>query len=324
MPVYNCAPFLRESVASVLGQTFTDFELILVDDGSSDGSWEIMQSFPDKRIRTFRFDHNRGVAFARNFAIENADSEFVAFLDADDVAHLARFAVQVACLDSNPDIGAVASRAWITNSVKPYQYPFEPLSPQEISVALVFRNPLVTSSVLMRHCLWIPFRSDSEPGGDYYLWARLTPKVHFALLKRALVTYRDHSGGISKRLAARMLPSVRRTHQFQLERLGVEPNLALHAMLSAWPPDASSEQLSEAECWLCHLLDANRIYDPSSFKSVAEGIWFQICLDSSTLCPEAFDLYRRSSLAKLTLLRTALFFRRFGRKALAQTLGSNG
>jgi glycosyltransferase involved in cell wall biosynthesis len=317
MPVYNCARFLRESVASVLTQTWKDFELILLDDGSSDGSWEILRTYTEKRIRTFRFEQNRGVGFARNFAIEKADCEYLAFLDADDVAHPTRLAVQLAFLDSRPDIGAVASRAWISNPARQIRQPFEALSPGEISVTLVFRNPLVTSSVSLRRRLWIPFRSDSEPGGDYYLWARLSPEVHFALLKRILVTYYDHSGGISKRLAERMVPSVRRTHQFQLKRLGVQPKLDLHTMLSAWPSDASSKQLSDAELWLRDLVGANRIYDSASFNSVAERIWFRICLDSWTLGPKAFELYLRSPLAKLTPIRAARFFRRFGRRALS-------
>jgi glycosyltransferase involved in cell wall biosynthesis len=300
----------------VLGQVFKDYELMLVDDGSSDGSWELIQSFPDKRIRSYRFDQNLGVGFARNFAIEKVDSEYVAFLDADDLAHPSRFAVQAAYLDSRPDIGAIASRAWITDSVKRSKYPFESLSPEEISVTLVFRNPLVTSSILIRRQLLIPFPSDSEPGRDYYLWARLTPEVHFASLKRTLTTYRDHSGGISKRLASRMVPSVRRTHQFQLERLGVEPKLDLHAMLSAWPSGASNELLSEAEIWLRDLICANRIYDSASFQRVAERVWFRICLDCWTLGPKAFEVYRRSPLANLTPVRAGRFLRRFGRRAL--------
>jgi Glycosyl transferase family 2 len=299
-------------------QTFKDFELILVDDGSSDGSWELLQAFTDKRIRTFRFEQNRGVGFARNFAIEEADCDYLSFLDADDVAHPARLAVQVAYLDCRPAIGAAASRAWITDADGQHKQVFEPLTPDEISVTLIFRNPLVTSSVSMRRHLLIPFRADSEPGGDYYLWARLSPVVHFALLKRTLVTYRGHAGGISKRLAARMLPSVRQTHQFQLERLGVTLNLDLHAMLSAWPAGVSSEQLSEAEDWLRDLVGANRIYDPASFQRVAEHIWFQICLDSWTQGPKAFDHYRRSPLAKLTPIRMAIFLSPIWPQGLSQ------
>jgi glycosyltransferase involved in cell wall biosynthesis len=317
MPVYNGAQFLRESVASVLSQTLKDFELIVVDDGSSDGSWELLQTFADKRLRTFRFQQNLGVGCARSYAIEKSDCEYLAFLDADDVAHSARLAVQIAYLAARPEIGVAASRAWITDSDGQYKQPFERLSPNEISVTLLFRNCLVHSSVSMRRGLWIRLEPWLEPGSDYHLWAWLSPEVHFALLKRMLVTYREHSAGISKRWANRMVQAVRKIHQFQLERLGVEPKLDLHAMLSAWPPDASSEHLSEAELWLLHIVGANRIYDPACFQRVAERVWFRICLDSWTLGPKAFELYRRSSLAKLTPIRTARFFRRFGRRVLA-------
>src|ERR1700688_60108 len=126
MPVYNCAQFLREAVGSVLGQTLSDLELIVVDDGSSDGSWEILQTFADKRIRAFRFHQNLGVASARNYAIEKADCECLAFLDADDIAHPTRLAVQVACLDSKSRVGAAASRARIAASIGQSKQLFEP------------------------------------------------------------------------------------------------------------------------------------------------------------------------------------------------------
>jgi hypothetical protein len=107
-----------------------------------------------------------------------------------------------------------------------------------------------------------------------------------------------------------------------LERLGVDPKLDIHAMLTAWPADASIKQLSEAERWLRQLLAANRIYDPASFQRIAERVWFQICLDSWALGPKAFEFYRQSSIAKLTLIRASRFFRRFGRRAFAKRFGN--
>src|ERR1700682_6036621 len=104
MPVYNCAPFLSETIESVLAQSFRDFELIVVDDGSSDRSWEMLQALPDKRVRRFRFKENRGVTVARGHAVEQADCEYLAFLDADDIAHPARLQIQVDCLDSRANL----------------------------------------------------------------------------------------------------------------------------------------------------------------------------------------------------------------------------
>jgi glycosyltransferase involved in cell wall biosynthesis len=318
MPVYNCAPFLREAVGSVLAQTFRDFELIVVDDASSDRSWEMLQALPDKRVRRFRLEKNHGVTTARGYAVEHADCEYLAFLDADDIANPARLQIQVDCLRSRANLGAVGSRAWILHSgrVRSTQLR-EPLKPDEVSATLLFRNCIVQSSVLMRRNEWQPLRKNCEAASDYDLWARLSPPLRFGVLKRVLVTYRDHSNGISKRRPDQIERGVRQIHQFQLERLGLLPKLYLHAMLSAWPLEADAQQLSEAELWLQEILRANRIYDPPSLRRVIERVWFTICLDSWLLGPRAFCMYRRSPLAKLTPVRMARFFRRFGRRAFA-------
>jgi glycosyltransferase involved in cell wall biosynthesis len=316
MPVYNCASFLTESVGSVLAQTFGDYELIVVDDGSSDRSWEMLQAFSDQRIRTFRLPQNCGVAFVRNFAVEQADCEHLAFLDADDIAVPKRLEIQAGYLGSRADLGAVISRAWILDSGRMCKQPFERLQPDEISATLLFRNCIVQSTVMMRRESWQPARAEFKAASDYELWARLAPKMRFGLLQKELVTYRIHSGGISKRISGSAKEAVRQIHRKQIERLGVQPKLELHAMLSAWPPDASSEQLNETELWLRELLCANRIYDAPSLRRVIERIWYRICLDSWLLGPRAFHIYRRSVLARLTPGRMARFLRRFGRRAL--------
>lgn len=316
MPVYNCASFLDESVGSVLAQTFRDFELITVDDGSSDRSWAILQAISDKRVRTFRFQQNCGISVVRNYAVEQADCEYLAFLDADDIAAPARLEIQVSCLDARADLGAVGSRAWILDSSRMYKQSFEHLQPDEISATLLFRNCITQSSVLMRQQGWQPHWSEFKVAADYELWARLTPRLRFGLLRRALVTYRDHSGGNSKRESAQMKEAIRKIHQNQLERFGLQPNLDLHGMLSAWPADVSTEQLSDAELWLRNIVRANPIYDPPSLRRVIERLWFQICLDSWLLGPRAFHIYRRSALARLTPVRMVRFLRRFGKRAL--------
>ena len=104
-----------------MAQTFRDYELIIVDDDSSDGSWEIVQAFSDQRIRTFRLPQNCGVTFARNFAVELADCEHLAFLDADDIAVPRRLEIQVGYLSSRGSLGAVVSRAWILDAGRMYK-----------------------------------------------------------------------------------------------------------------------------------------------------------------------------------------------------------
>ena len=101
IPAYNRERYLADAVDSVLAQTFTDFELLIVDDGSRDRTVEIAKSYRDPRIRLVRHERNRGVAAARNTGVAEARGAYVAFLDSDDVAYPDRLARQVAFLDAH-------------------------------------------------------------------------------------------------------------------------------------------------------------------------------------------------------------------------------
>ena len=104
---YNRANLLPRAVNSILAQTYTDFELIIVDDGSTDGTDEVILQFSDSRIRYVRHETNRGAAATRNTGIAHAKGEYIAFLDDDDECTPNRLADQVAVLDANPDVGMV-------------------------------------------------------------------------------------------------------------------------------------------------------------------------------------------------------------------------
>jgi glycosyltransferase involved in cell wall biosynthesis len=295
MPVYNSAPFLRESLTSVLNQTFRDFELIGVDDGSSDQSWVILQSFEhDKRVRSIRLENNQGAAIARNSGVAMSDSDYLAFLDADDLANPHRFEVQVQAIEKGRRFDVVFGRAQVVHNGDCFLAPSEPVSSDEVPSKLLFRNCIVHSSVLLRRSCWQAFRTEFEPAEDY----------------------REHPQGVSKRLPERMNQVVAAIHEFQLERLGVRPRVELHGRLTAWPGNADANELAEAEAWLLELATVNRIYHPLSFRRAIEEIWCSICLGSWSVGPPAFGIYRRSSLANLTPGRLWDFARRFGRKAL--------
>ena len=109
MPVYNGERFLAEAIESILDQTFTDLELIVVDDGSTDGSADIVRTYleRDGRIRFFQHERNRGAADARNTGIAAARGEYIAAMDADDISLPERLDTQVDYLRMNPDIGGV-------------------------------------------------------------------------------------------------------------------------------------------------------------------------------------------------------------------------
>ena len=109
MSVYNGEEFIAESINSILNQTFRDFELIIVDDGSTDGTVDVVQSFRDKRIRLFHFTENKGVGAALKFGLAKAEGKYIAKADADDIHRLDRLYKQKTFLDRNYDIVLVKS-----------------------------------------------------------------------------------------------------------------------------------------------------------------------------------------------------------------------
>ena len=111
IPVYNREKYVCEAIESVLDQTFADFELLVIDDGSTDRSREAVQSYHDPRIRLMSNEKNEGIPKTRNKGIGLARGEYLAFLDSDDRAYPERLAKQVAFLDRHPDYAAVG--AWI-------------------------------------------------------------------------------------------------------------------------------------------------------------------------------------------------------------------
>ena len=151
MTIYNAAPYLKEAIDSILKQKFSDWELIAVDNGSTDQSAKILSTYDDPRVHVFAFPENIGRTPALRYAFEKAGSEYIAILDADDVALPERFVRQVEFLDNHPEVVLVGSwaqgideKGCITSTLKP------PTNSEELHDCLGWANPIVHSSVMYR------------------------------------------------------------------------------------------------------------------------------------------------------------------------------
>ncbi|NHJ46179.1 MAG: glycosyltransferase family 2 protein, partial [Asgard group archaeon] len=109
MSVFNGEKYLREAIDSVLHQTFTDFEFLIINDGSTDNSVEIINSYDDERIHLVHNEQNIGLAASLNKGINLARGEYIARMDCDDINHQTRLEKQVKFMDKNPDIGLLSS-----------------------------------------------------------------------------------------------------------------------------------------------------------------------------------------------------------------------
>ena len=217
MPVYNVEAYVAEAIRSVLAQTFTDFELIIVDDGGHDASMEICRSFADPRI-TIVSQQNRGLAGARNTGIAAAQGEFVALLDSDDRWLPEKLMLHVIHLDNAPEIGvSFAPSRFIDAAGQPLRIVQRPKLKAVAAKDIFCRNPVGNGSapVLRRSALdkvafahphdrsrtcW--FDESLRQSEDIEMWLRLslTGGVRFEGIAPVLTEYRIGSGGLSAQI----------------------------------------------------------------------------------------------------------------------------
>ncbi len=200
MPVYNAEAYVAESIASILGQTYTDVELIVVDDGSTDRSREVVRSFTDPRLIHIE-QANSGVAAALNTALANSKGALIARQDADDVAMPARLERQVQRFRNEPELVICGTWATITDATgRPTGAHEHPVDDAHIRYGLLFDSQFVSSSVMLRASALAevgPFDTDQRVFEDYDLWSRVARTGRAANLPEHLVKYRVVGTGLS-------------------------------------------------------------------------------------------------------------------------------
>ncbi len=200
MAVYNAAQFLREAVGSILSQTYRDFELLVVDDASTDNSLAVLQSFDDPRMLVIRHQTNMGASLSRNNALAAARGDLIAIMDADDVCAPARLGRQVEYLDVHPAVGLVGCGIY-DNIDSAGAVLYTSILPQDndtIQRALMEQWCFLHSSIMFRRKLYHSaggYRSAFEPVEDHDFALRLLERAQAHNIGEPLVTYRlNHSG----------------------------------------------------------------------------------------------------------------------------------
>jgi glycosyltransferase involved in cell wall biosynthesis len=202
MPVYNGERFLRESIESILGQTYIDFEFIIINDGSTDGSARIIESYLDSRIRYTENSENIGVTRSLNRGLALAAGEYVARMDADDISLPNRFATQVSFLDSHPEVGVLGTGVRLIDEFGRERETL--VFPSEHGVlrwmmCFLF-NPIPHPSVMIRrrHLEQVGgYKEEFMCSQDYDLWWRMGEVSGLSNLQELLLSLRKHSENIS-------------------------------------------------------------------------------------------------------------------------------
>jgi glycosyltransferase involved in cell wall biosynthesis len=208
IPTHNRAHFLRDAIFSVLNQTFQDFEIIVVDDASTDDTAKVVAAFNDERIRLLRHDTNKGGSAARNTGILNSQCDYIAFLDDDDEWLPEKLAKQMdILLASPPEVGCVYTGYVMVDRTSGRVIDHRPPTKRgDLSKDLLMSNCIGgTSSVLLRkNCLEKVglFDEDLPRSQDYDLWIRIANVFRFEYVPEPLYRYYIHENRISSNLDA--------------------------------------------------------------------------------------------------------------------------
>lgn len=193
LPVYNGELFIEDAVRSVLNQSFIDFELIIIDDGSRDSSLSLIESFQDKRIKIISRE-NKGLIYSLNEGISVAQGEFIVRMDADDICFPNRFKIQYEFMINNPSVGVVGGYAQIIDDVVITSSIFKhPVCNNSIKAKLFIDSPFIHPSVMLRKSLLIGDRKYSDifyRVEDFGLWVSLKEDCSFANIPENLIYYR--------------------------------------------------------------------------------------------------------------------------------------
>ena len=205
MPVYNCEKYIAYSIESILSQSFKAFELIIVDDGSSDNSMSIIQSYKDKRIRIITNPNNIGLTKSLNKAINCSKGEYIARMDADDISLVDRLEKQSDFMEDNPKVAVLGGGYQeIDSDGRLINYVFKPpVDKETIEHQLLFKkpfaNPIVHSTAIIRRTALEDvgrYRVPFQAAQDYDLWLRISEKFEIQNMDEILIYYRYHPDSI--------------------------------------------------------------------------------------------------------------------------------
>lgn len=195
MPVYKTAPYLREAMDSILSQTFTDFELIILNDCSPDHAEEVVDTYTDPRIVRYRGEKNVGLSNILNVGIGMARGKYIARMDSDDISFPDRLKIQVSFLENHPEIDLVSAGMQLFGAKE--EIWLREQNPEKVKIEALFHSPILHASSMWRRSRFedngLRFRQEMVPSEDYDLWSRALVKgLKLVNLRQVLYKYRIH------------------------------------------------------------------------------------------------------------------------------------
>ncbi|MDR0332225.1 MAG: glycosyltransferase [Dysgonamonadaceae bacterium] len=285
MPVFNTERYLKQAIDSILSQTFKDFEFVIINDGSTDSSEEIILSYNDSRIKYYKNAENIGLIATLNKGVDLCNGRFVARMDADDISLPERLQKQLDFLNANPqfvmlggDMEVIDENNQHIKNVQKY------CPPHLIRTQLFLESAFAHPTVLIRKDILAEFRYNAGyiHAEDYFLWSQIAFKYPVANLPETLIKYREHQQSVSKKYQHQQQDTVKKIYAYHIGKLNItasDAELELYYKLLFTPKLIAIFDKNERrniKKWIEKLLKQNellQVYDQKYFATQLKPFW---------------------------------------------------
>lgn len=309
MPVYNTEKYISEAIDSVLGQTYEDFEFLIIDDGSTDNSVEIINSYSDKRIRLEKNIKNIKLISTLNKGIGLAAGKYICRFDSDDICYPTRIEKQVHFMETNPEF--VACSSWIENFYEDLDrseiIKYEE-NTDEIRIRTLYQNHFVHPGSFIRKDFLIKtgmlFDKSYIHSEDYHFFVKLSEIGKLYNIQEPLVKVRKHLSNVSVLNADIQNRNSINVIKYQLEKIGINTDdidfeLYFRFFYSSF--DLSKGEIIKIERLIKNIIDANAISQYLPHQKLIYFLcdkWFHLCVNSTNYGLWPYTIFKNSELSK--------------------------
>ena len=330
MPAFNGEKYISEAIDSVLNQTFENFELLIINDGSVDNTIKIISSYKDNRIRLIDLEENKGIAYCRNLGLREADGEFLTWTDCDDLNLPTRFEKQIDFLQNNPDFGGCGT--WLSRfkANKTYYITKAFENPEKIKAALIFKPASIPNATAMlrlseirRNNLW--YDEELQISEDYDFIFRCSRYLKFSNIQKTLYRYRDSETSIMKKFdnqhvnTFNILKVVYKKALATLYIIPSEKELYLHYEICSTTIFSEFSEYEKCYHWLEYLKlanDSKEIYDIKIFNQIVSEQFFFLSKKASVFGLKTLFFFIHKSIINNWIINPKNYFKLAVRCAL--------
>ena len=289
MPIFNVEKYIGEAIKSILTQSFTDLELLIINDGSTDKTANLVRKYKDKRIKFINNKKNRGLVAVLNQGMKLIKSRYLVRMDGDDISLPTRIEKQVQFMESHPEIDVCGTWFEVFESGAKSKTYSRPVSPAACKASLLFTDPVCHATTIMRFETLKKHDVKYSPGfehlEDYEFWNRISPFANFSNIDEVLYRYRYHSDSTGHKEQKEQQRLMKMVQEIYLKKLGIltaSKDVVIHSQILNRSYKPSILFLIRTGLWFRKLIKTNqksRIYDDVEFSKIINQKWLMVCSD---------------------------------------------